>query len=461
MKKSGNLLLFFIRMAFISTFILFLSMLIPIILTQSLYTSKYGAEAIGELIMALIVFIVLLRYGNGYIFTEKGEKLRNSLFIAGPFLFIAVLNFLLNVPAVVDAPIGNVVNVIIYCFAIGIFEEFLCRGWVQNEFIERFGDSRKGVVLSILCASLIFGAFHFTNLIDGQPLLETTLQVLQATSVGFLLGAIFFRTKNIWTVVLLHGFYDLAIFIGEVNLYKDCTTIANPGMEAMIIQYVISIVLVIIFTLTAFYILRKEKTDHLIEQQFKEPTQKEKKTNQIIKYTIIGLMALLFVPIPKDVGDLEKCYNYKEIKYEDNYEIHLSYYDKYIIEKDVDGILYELEFYKDNDDTLYLTNRISKYKVKLASDIETFKVIKNNDYYVLMFKGLRDVYYLKENYSDINNTNSYLDEYKDRITKLEVPDTKEMGYLTTDTNKEKIPMIRTDLNDIFVIESIDDIKVVK
>ena len=78
-----------------------------------------------------------------------------------------------------------------------------------------------------------------------------------------------------------------------------------------------------------------------------------------------------------------------------------------------------------------------------------------------MFKGLRDVYYLKENYSDINNTNSYLDEYKDRITKLEVPDTKEMGYLTTDTNKEKIPMIRTDLNDIFVIESIDDIKVVK
>ena len=44
-----------------------------------------------------------------------------------------------------------------------------------------------------------------------QTLFETIMQVLQTTSVGILLGAIYFRTKNIWSVVALHGFYDFAI----------------------------------------------------------------------------------------------------------------------------------------------------------------------------------------------------------------------------------------------------------
>ena len=42
-----------------------------------------------------------------------------------------------------------VVNLLIGCFLVGVAEEFLCRGWLFNEFLERFGETKKGVWFSI------------------------------------------------------------------------------------------------------------------------------------------------------------------------------------------------------------------------------------------------------------------------------------------------------------------------
>ena len=461
MNKKSSLLLFFIKMALVGTIILFISTLIPNIITGSLLTSKYGYEAIVELIMALIVLVVILRYGNGYIFTEKGEKFRKCIFIGGPMFVVALISFISNLPIAMEAPLGNIVNVFILCFAIGLFEELLCRGWIQNEFIERYGDSRKGVIISILCASLIFGAFHFTNLFGGQPLLETTLQVLQATSSGFLLGAIFFRTKNIWSTIFLHGFYDLAIYLGEVNLYKDCTTMANPGMEVMFYQYAISLLIIAIYFLTGFFILRKEKTDHLIEQQYKEPTVKEKRNNNIIKLAIIALSLILFLPAPIDVEDTEVCYTYGEVNYKEAYELHYSHYDKYEIDKTIDGKKYELYFHINEDNNLVLDNKIINNTIVLAEDIYSFEIIENEDYFILVIDDGEDILYIKDNYVSFDNTNNYLLDYKNKIEKLDLPFVMEIGYITVDKVEDKKPIVKTDLNDIFVIEAKDNIKVIK
>ena len=60
-----------------------------------------------------------------------------------------------------------------------------------------------GVVFSsifawfIFFSGLIFGGMHITNVLYGQTLFDTLIQIAQATSVGVLLGAIYYRTKNI------------------------------------------------------------------------------------------------------------------------------------------------------------------------------------------------------------------------------------------------------------------------
>lgn len=457
MKKKDSILLFYLKMMIIGTFILLVSTLIPAILTGSLLSSKYGFDAVAELLMALIVLVVLLRYGNGYIFKERGEKFYKGLFLAGPFTFILLMTLLINIPEAMNAPLGNVVNVIILCFAIGVFEEFLCRGWIQNEFIERFGDTRKGVILSIFCSSIIFGGFHILNLVSGQPLLETILQALQATSSGFLLGAIFFRTKNIWSVVFLHALYDLAIFLGEAGLYKDCTTLADPGTIGMLYQYGVSLLIVAIYFLTAFYILRKEKTDHLIEQQFKEPTQKEKKKYNIVKYAIFGLTLLLFAPAPKEVPNMNVCYDFGEISYKVAYETHYTNYNKYSLKQES----FNFEFEQDEDYNLYITNKATDKKVRLAKDIDSFEVIENDSYFILVISKEFNAYYVKEYYNKIDNTNDFLETFKKNIKQLDVPEVSEIGYITSEDTTEKLPIVKSTINDIFVIETNKDIKVIK
>ena len=72
-----------------------------------------------------------------------------------------------------------------------------------------------------------------------------------------------------------------------------------------------------------------------------------------------------------------------------------------------------------------------------------------------------DVYYLEENYDNLANTEEYLNNFKKKLTVIYVPTVEEIGYMTTDSNEEKIPIIRTDLKDIFVIKDSKKIEVLK
>lgn len=463
MKKKRSLGPYFLKMLVLGIFVLLISQIIPALIAYSLSDGKYGYDAIAEIFMALIVLIVVLRYGNSYIFTEKRDKLRNTLFIGGPMLIVAIISFIGSLGELGNAPITNIVNVVILCFAIGVAEEFLCRGWIQNEFIERYGETRKGVILSILCASVIFGLMHYANLIAGQGLFETTLQVLQAISSGFLFGAIYFRTKNIWNTVLLHGFYDLSLFLSEVALYKDCTTVTSPDMAVRIYGYFSSLLIVAVYVLTAIYVLRKEKTDHLIEKEYKEIPYEEKRKYKILKWVIAVLFIIIFIPL--DLGEGKNyriCYSYGEMSTKGlKYEIHYPYYESYSIENTYNGEIFNLVFNTDKEDNLYITNNVLNKKVKIAETVKSFKVIENNDHLILIISADDKILYLKENYTDLENTEEYMDKIKDKLKTVDVPTVKELGYMTTENEEDKLPIFRTDLDDIFVIKNEKKVDVLK
>ena len=62
---------------------------------------------------------------------------------------------------------------------------------------------------------------HITNLFaTPQGFVDTLMQILQALASGFLFGSIYYRTKNIWTLAFLHGFFDFSLMLAEVNTLK-------------------------------------------------------------------------------------------------------------------------------------------------------------------------------------------------------------------------------------------------
>lgn len=97
---------------------------------------------------------------------------------------------------------------------IGIFEEVLYRGLIFKVLVKNMGDSRRGIIMSCIVSSVIFGLVHITNLIDiykyaGQLSIAVVLPVLSqvffTTAFGLLNAALFLRVGTLWIPILIHG----------------------------------------------------------------------------------------------------------------------------------------------------------------------------------------------------------------------------------------------------------------
>jgi membrane protease YdiL (CAAX protease family) len=153
----------------------------------------------------IVAFIVWNRTPNvGYRFEFDRTILRAGL--ANFFMF-----------AVIAIPLGFAIDFIHYSFAVkklftaipvfaGIFlftalpEEFLFRGLIQN-WIERSTGRR---VISLLAASVIFGASHLNN---GPPI-PNYRYFLMATIAGIFYGSAWTSTGSLMASALTHALVD-------------------------------------------------------------------------------------------------------------------------------------------------------------------------------------------------------------------------------------------------------------
>lgn len=467
MKKKNSLFWFFCKMVLLTVFVMFLSSLVPVILTSSVTNYKYGIDFISEFFMAVVILLVMLAFKNHYVFTEKREKFWKSLLIGAPMLAIALILFVGNAMDVgKDANLFTVLNLILFTFTIGVAEEFMCRGWIQNEFIERFGKNRKQVITSICLSGLVFGFLHLTNVFAGQELFETLLQVLQTTAVGILLGAIYYRTKNIWSVVAIHGFYDFAIMLGEVNSLRDCSAASVIATDVKVYNTIYSLLLVVFYILGAVLILRKSSINKLVEEKEKvTPADKkyEFKTNRIIMAVLVCLLFVLFLPIePKNYEDSYVCYDYDKIKI-DEYVTHYSHKEDYtmrVIQTNFDGsqTIHEFILYRDSKtDKVGIKNvNLNESTFVYSDNIYDYTVIENEETYSILMFGDEDsygsvVYYGIIHKDEVINDN-YVLEKIDKIEEYMLPAVNDIGYLTKEGSDYKYPLIYSSVGNKFIID---------
>ncbi len=445
-KRKKNIFLFFIYMIVIFIIVDLVNQVIPGKLGNLILYSKYGTYILVESLCILVVFCVMMLSNNNYVFTQKHEKFIKSIGV-GAFMFaFSLFRALISTPWK-HIELDNLLSLIIFCGTIGIFEEFLCRGWLLNEFIERFGHDRKHVLLSIILSSLIFGGMHVTNIwIGGQTVFETAIQIFQATAMGMMLGAIYYRTKNIWSVAFLHGFWDFAIFLEEVNRLRECTSL-TPSTKVMIYTAVVSTIMVIVYICISLYILRPSKISPLIEGDTltEEDKKKETKRNIILVLTMLVLYPLMgSIPVPKDYEDYTVCYTYKE-RYLGDIEYHQSSYDMNTIEEG--EYSFEIE---DTEDGIILINKNTEEKITLFEYSETITyhtiIYKNNDVYTInifekgkYYDGVSLYYSTFVTLNNLSNEYSYLEQIKESLKEYDLPDIDEIGYITRKNDSYRYP----------------------
>ena len=429
MKKKTPIFGYFLLLFFIFVVLFTLQQIFIRQISISLFYYKFGAETISEIIWAGLVLLIVLLFKNKYIFTQKREDYFKSfkyiapeLILSGFFLLVSILSIVTN-QGKIDS--SSIFNVALYCLFIGIVEEFLCRGWILNEFLERYSDNKKEIKMSIFFSALIFGLIHLMNVGSTHGIAEVLVQVMNATAGGIFLALVYYKTKNIWVVVTSHAIWDFSLLLGDVNSLGDC--IVGTPSNQMILSNIISGIFLTVAYLCLCYWLYCQ-TD-LYEG-------KEKKRNYLIIIGVgIYLFSLFFGGAPEE--GYYTCPNYQYKRIEDNFKASFYQYDKYTLEDE------GLELYLDANNHLVLKNK-NNDKVELLTDnfynfllienSDTFSIFIHKDYNVVLFNE-----FLK---ADIQESKDYLESIKESLETFVTTDIDEIGVLEYQNSEYKYPIIK-------------------
>lgn len=211
------------------------------------------AEVIGGLLSIAALFI--LKKGKILKFRTKGFK---EGMAAGALIFATIglnlLQFYINVGPV-TLPAFSIVLFVINMVFVGIMEEILFRGILQEALHDFFGCATyKNVLKAVISSSIIFGLAHYLNMFAGVSFKAASIQVISVVLLGTLFGAIYYRAnRNIWVTIILHSLLDLGSYISSGVL-------SGVSESASINEYSYSKFLFFpIFIIVIIWVLRKGK----------------------------------------------------------------------------------------------------------------------------------------------------------------------------------------------------------
>ena len=403
-KEKMNIYVFSVLMfvVFVATFY-GVHVLLSTFFYDTLLTGMHTYDIISEAILAILIFVVLLFWKNSYVFTQKQEKFIPSLRFGWFYIVLGCFfMFLYGSGAANDIP--GVINTAVFALLVGIYEEFLCRGWLLNEFLERYGDTKKGVWVSIFASGVIFGLIHFIN-VPVQGFASTLTQVLNASATGILWGFIYYRTKNIWSVVFLHAFWDFTLFLSELAPVTEITT----QMSGTNLVGIIGSVLLVVSEL-------------IILLPFRKDIDAKASNGKLFGFSMLAAGAWFISIMISGIGMLgQPSDTYKIGNLEMNeYSIITDNYETYDLNEEVDVADENGEYVTKNFSfSLYKTDSLLVFKNNTTNESVNFKFTNLYDYALYEFAE----YYLIS-YVDIDKDGNVYLKYH-YLNKVELSNEKE------------------------------------
>lgn len=213
--------------------------------TQTSIFSRKGTQAVSVILMCILLVSV-----DAYLATTIGcigallivwaefkslgslgftkSLSRKKLWTRGSMVVLLLLPFSIVLAHIIPALTGASINYSIFdqlrgntsaylvtipviWIVAGFFEEIIFRGFLYQQLIRLFGESKLALILIVLGTSAFFGHLHDYQGISGQILTGV---------IGAILGIIFLTHKrNLWLTIIIHGLYDtLALTLVYLNL---------------------------------------------------------------------------------------------------------------------------------------------------------------------------------------------------------------------------------------------------
>lgn len=122
--------------------------------------------------------------------------------------------FLLPQGTVLDVAPLRVAQAVALCLVTGVFEEGVFRVLALGALVPALGGGRRGMLRAALVSAALFGALHVSLgeanfAIDAVAGMQVVLKPLQAGLFGLFMAALYFATRNLWTLVVVHAAFNL------------------------------------------------------------------------------------------------------------------------------------------------------------------------------------------------------------------------------------------------------------
>ena len=164
------------------------------------------------IIISLILLLFLKKYNllSTYGLKKSDIHPKYMLFYIPCFIML-ILNLYLGV-TLNFSPLETILY-ILSMFLVGFLEELIFRGLLFNTMKK---DSLK---VAIIVSSITFGIGHIINLFNGSSnIILTILQIIYATSAGFMFVMIYYRSNSIIPCIIFHALFNgLSAFTKETS----------------------------------------------------------------------------------------------------------------------------------------------------------------------------------------------------------------------------------------------------
>ncbi len=196
------------------------------------------------LMVCLLKKLNLLKSGG---FTKMKEW--KQVWMIFPLVVLSALNAISSVGEgfVLDTsrPLLLVLFVLLF-LAVGFVEEILFRSVILNVLMQKWADTKRGVYLSVIASSLIFGAIHLMNLIMGRyELLPALTQLAYALFFGVFFAACFLRTNTVWPVIVMHAIFDICGNLREISVNSSFGSLVQTTPQNSLLTILVTLPLFI------------------------------------------------------------------------------------------------------------------------------------------------------------------------------------------------------------------------
>lgn len=194
---------------------------------QLSYTSPILISFIPTALVLIIYFTWKRKWG---FFGFKPVTTEGNWFYYLPLLAVLIV---LCFQGFDHKPIETIAFFVGFAALVGFVEESIYRGVMIKILLP------LGIVPAIVTSSLLFSLTHVLNLLSGQSMGQTVLQIVYALLMGIVLAQLFIKNGSIYPLILFHFLHNLIQFLGNggSSIILDGTLVVLLALTAITLAW--------------------------------------------------------------------------------------------------------------------------------------------------------------------------------------------------------------------------------